>query len=540
MNKLKDRIYIKQWLALKPYNNQTVTDGYYIELCNKVKQAILTNKLSFLHQIYLEKDEIDVLACFLTSYFEDLITGTNIWSSFINIHKKLYDKQLPFYDLTEYYEEEINLQDIHFLVWYYLNTIQKEKFIVPTNEFIIEISKPVLEVFETAWEYAPENKFLKTFYSISEKETDFYIARNLIDTVLFKTYLFYPDTLLDLHAKESEIFEESKNDEHLLSYLNENRDNLLHDSNTSLLGLKGQEWVAVILGENHGLSKDFLKISKKIKGYFLYKGQDDTDIFIEHIASGKKFSLTKKSFDQSKTLNEIDTIIYLGIVMWKQEWWFSGVYFQGRFNPDLILDEKNSLESRMSVNFLDHQVRDMNKILQEQFKAFKEFNNGMQIAFMHADKIVPFLKDYMEYFSNSLKLSKKEIEAAKQRARNDGYFGTEDKSHDFTEVSENGLVFFNPKSGTEVALEVNSAFPATNNPFFNIKDSVEHIMRLFYNESLSTELAMYCIDNFKSKLPFLKGVEGKMYLKNIDFLLRFWKKGNYFPKPSITFTGIED
>lgn len=540
MSKLKERIYIKQWLAFKPYNNQTVTDSYYLTLCNEVKQAIVTNKQSFVLQIYLEKDDIDLLACFLTSYFEDLISETNVWNSFVNIHQRLYKKQLPFYDLTEYYEKEINQQDVYFLIWYFLNTLQTNKFLAPFNEFITEIAGKVMQVFETAWEYAPENKFLKTFYTISAKETDFYMARNLIDTVLFKTYLFYPDTLLDLLGKEMEIIEESKNEEYLLSILNENRDSTLLNANTRLLGLKGQEWVADILGKNHPLSKDFLAISKKISGYFFYKGQDEKDIFIEHIASGKKFNLTKKSFDHSATLKETDTIIHMGIVKWREEWWFSGVYFQSKFNPDLILDEKNSLQSRMSVNFLDHQVKDMNEILKEQFEAFKDFNNGEQIAFMGADKIESFVKGYMEYFNNSLKLSKEEIEAARQRARKEGYFGTEDNSTDFSEVSDSGLVFFNPKSGTEIALEVNSAFPAANNPFFDKNQSIEHIMRLFYDESISTELAMYCIDNFKSELLFFKGFEGKMYLKNIDFLLRFWKKGNYFTKPSITFTGAEN
>jgi hypothetical protein len=57
------------------------------------------------------------------------------------------------------------------------------------------------------------------------------------------------------------------------------------------------------------------------------------------------------------------------------------------------------------------------------------------------------------------------------------------------------------------------------------------------DESLSTELAMFCIDNCKNKLSFFnKGIE-KKYLDDIDFLLRFWKKDYYHTKPSITFTG---
>ena len=96
MQKLKQRIYIQQWLDIKPYDNQILTDSYYLKLCNDVKLSIITNKQSFKLQEYLDNDEIDALACFLTSYFEDLISGTNIWNTFIKIHKRLYGKPLPF------------------------------------------------------------------------------------------------------------------------------------------------------------------------------------------------------------------------------------------------------------------------------------------------------------------------------------------------------------------------------------------------------------------------------------------------------------
>ena len=540
MSKSKERIYIKQWLDLKPYDKQTPTDSYYLKLSNEIKQSILTNKQSFVIQNFLDNDEIDVLACFLTSYFEDLISGTNIWNSFIKIHKRLYGKQLPFYETDEYREQKINLPDICFLIWYFINTIQQDKFIAPFSNFIIETSNKVIGIFNNAWEHAPENKILKVFYSIDEAEEDYYLARNLIDNVLFKTYLFYPDTYLDLRDRELEIIEKRKNDKHLINFLNENRDDKLNNSYTRLLGLKGQEWVADILGENHNLSKDFQKISKKIIGYFFYKGQDEENVFIEHIASGKKFNLTKKSFGYSDTLKEVDIILFMGIVKWRNEWWFSGVYFQTEFDPDLVLDEKNSTESRSVVAFLDYQDKDIDEILGGQLKAFKEFNHNEQIAFMDSDKIESFIEDYMEFFNNSLKLSQKEIEDAQQRAREDGCFGHEHEIKDFSEVSESGLVFFNPKSGVEIALAINSAFPMKNNQFYNENESEEHIMRLFFVEELSTELAMYCVNHFKKDLTFFKSTEGKLYLDNIDFLLRFWKRGNYFTKPAITFTGIEN
>jgi len=532
---MKKRIYIKQWLALKPYKTQTLTDSYYLKLSNDIKK-ILTASDSLVLMAYLDKNEIDILSCFLTSYFEDIISETNIWNSFINYHTKLYKKKLPFYDTGEYYENEINEQDVSFLIWYFLNTIQGEKFISPYNDFIIYIASKVMLILEEEYEYAPENEYIKSFYQIKENENDFYKVRNFIDTVLFRTYLFFPDTNLRLQKQELEIIEDGGED--LLTYIQQNRDASVHENCTRLLSLKGKEWGAEIIEKEHPLSADLLNMSQKIEGYFFYKGQDEDDIFLEHIASGKRFELTKKSFDGYSELKKVNTIIYIGIVQWKNEWWFSGIYFQLDFNADLVLDEKNSLKSRMEVNFLDYNEEETIEMLQKQFNAFQSFNNGSPIAFVKSDKIHDFNKKFFEYYNNFLNLSEKEIEEAKNRVKKDGYFGNNnDKEFDFEETSEAALLFFNPNSGVEIALGINNAFPLKNNIFYNKNESMDDILHLLMSEEQSTELAKYCIDNCKKELPFFKEGIGKKYLNDIDFLLRFWKRENYYSKPLITFVG---
>lgn len=537
MKNIRERIYINEWLELKPYSKQVPTDIYYLKLSNEVKQAIYSGSKSYLLLTYLERQEINVLSCFLTSYFEDIISETGIWTAFVRRHTRLYRKPLPFYVTDEYYDGEINLQDICFLIWYFLNTIQQERFITPFNGFINEIAEQVYDVFDAEWDNAPENPALKSYYQIEENETDFYKVRSLIDTTLFKTYLFYPDTFLRLQIAELELIEKCEGNHHLTAFLNENRDSKLHQLHTRLLALTGKEWASEILGGNHPQGSHIRNMSQKITGYFLYKGQDDKDIFIEHIASGRRFNLTKKSFDHHQELKKIDTIVCMGIAKWQSEWWFSGVFFMNDFNADLVLDQKNSFESRAAVNFLDHQEQNMDEMLERQLKAFKGFNRGHQIAFAKSEKINEFIGEYSNYLNNSLKLTKKQLDEADRRAKAEGFFGDEKKPIDFSEVSESGLIFFNPKSGVEVALGVNSAFPLSNNRFFDPEQSKDQVMRLLFSEEMSTELAMFCIDHCKSNLPFFQENEGKLFLNDIDFLLRFWKNNIYFSKPSITITG---
>lgn len=535
---MKKKIYIKQWLELKPYDRQVSTDLYYLKLSNEIKESLADNDPEMALN-YLEDDELKLLACMLTSYFEDVISETNIWVAFLNLHDAHYGKELPFYDLSDYYKGEINTQDVAFLIWYFLNTFQDDRFISPYNDYFDHISRRVMLILEEAYEYAPENEHLKSYYTLDPEERDFYKVRNFVDRILFKTYLFFSDTALELERQGQEIIEE-KADENLLMYLNENRDSFIHKNHTRLMSMKGSEWAAEILGKDHALSKDLAKMSKKILGYFLYKGQDKNDVLLEHIASGKKFNLTKKSFEQHTELKNVDDILFIGIVRWRNEWWFSGIYFRTDFKADLILDEKNSMESRMAVNFLDLNENDTTGVLHQQLEAFKDFNDGSQIAFLPSEEIEGFYQAYISYFNSSLNLTKKEKEESKQRARQEGFFGDEKETYNFSEVAESGLVFFNPHCGGEVALDVNCAFPLPDNPFFEFEKSEDHIMHLFMSDQFSTELVMYCIDHCKSKLPFFTSDIGAKFLDDIDFLLRFWKTKNYHTKPAITYTGKDN
>jgi len=444
---------------------------------------------------------------------------------------------LPFYEIDEYYEEEINSVDIQFLIWYFQNTIEDEKFMEPLDDCFLILAKDIFKIFEEAWESAPENKLLRTFYTIVPNIDEFYEARNLIHDLLFKSYLFYTDTTSILEIQNEEIFQKNRHNEHLLQYLNENIDNNVISLNTQLFSLTGKQWVAEILGSKHSLSSEFLNISQKLRGYFFYKGQNQTDVLLEHIASGKQFKLTKKSFDHYENLNSIDTILQIGLVNWKSEWWFSGVYFQTKHSHVIVEEEKNSSQSKMAVNFLENQSTEVTEILEKQFKAFIEFTKGAQILFMPADKLESYVKAFIKFYNNSIEPTVKATIEARDNANKEGFSDSKKQFEKISKLDDSAIIFFNPRTGLEMAYRVNSAFPMENNPYFDKKLSEVHCMDLLMHKSFSTELARFCIDNCAEKLPFFSTNFGICILKDTDFLLRFWKGERYHIKHTITLSG---
>ncbi|MCB0738464.1 MAG: DUF3843 family protein [Bacteroidetes bacterium] len=533
---MSTKVFIRDWLELKPYNKPVATDTYYVQLSNKVKNAIIENRYSLTLRKVLDFDLLNNLSCFITSYLEDLVSETNIWNTFIKCHKEMYGKPLPFFDCKHYVQEEINVQDIKFLIWYYLNTSQDTQLIHPKNDFISFTAEKIMVVFDEVWEYAPPNEALIKFYSLTDNETDYYTVRNVIDTILYKTYLFSNDTAFELKMNELELFQKHEFDSHLVSYLNENRDNLLNSQRTALLAMSGAEWLAHLLSPSNSLYPKLTNISPRVFGYFFYKGQNEQFIHLEHVASGKLFKLDQRSFDRNDLLTKADEIVYLGMIRWDGNWWFSGNFTSVGFNADLVLDEKNSISSRALVSFLDHEQMNMEEVMQEQRDMFLAYTGGHELVFLEENKVQNFIEGYKAFSSTFLKLSEQEVKEAQQRAAKEGFIGSE---NDRNSVNSENLaqIYFNPKRGIEIVFNIHNAIPLPNNTNFNIYESEDDVIHVLTSSNISKELAEFCIEIGKDKLPFYNTNIGKTYLENLDFMLRFWKKEAYFSKPEIAFTG---
>jgi len=531
---MDSKIYIKQWLELKPYSNHSKTDTYYLKLSNDVKNVLVKRGSSFLKK-YINEAEIDLVSCFLVSYFEDIISGTNIWTTFVKNHKKLYNKELPFYDTSNYYEGEINIQDITFLIWYYLHIGYMDNFLSPFDKDIAKIASGVMDIFEKEYEYAPENETLKKCYELDVNKSDYYHVRYLIETILFRTYLFCPDTLFRWLEQLEEASAFIKDKTELYLTVGNGKDAYLNNTHTKLLSMKGKEWVAGILGGDHPWGEDIQNISSRVSGIFLYKGHDQSDVFLEHVATGRGFKLTKKSFDEYMDLEEERSIVFLGMVKWQGEWWFSGISSVQDYNEELIMEVKNNEGNKRMFDKLDYDEKEAKKILKGQYDAFLKYNGGAQIAFMESDKVEGFCEGFIQFYNDSLDKSKGQTMAKVSKEDVLPNFSADDL--DYTEIA---IVFFNSNSGLEIATDIENAFPLSNNPYCKYEGGDEDFLFMLMADDFSPGLVNFCIENCKNDIPFLNDDKTQEWLGDLDFLLRFWKNENYFPKPNITMVNSEE
>ncbi len=163
--KKNSKIFPNDWINIHPYNSMQPSDPYFIELANKLYEKAVIDELP---EKYKKK-----ICIYISAYLEDIISGLGLWDAFRSENRRLYGKNLPFYDENEYFDGEPNFSDLCFIIW---NTWQKapyeHAFVNPSDKRIKKQAEAIYETICKAYEDAPENDCLKNFFDSFKDEKD--------------------------------------------------------------------------------------------------------------------------------------------------------------------------------------------------------------------------------------------------------------------------------------------------------------------------------------------------------------------------------
>lgn len=515
-----EKLILNDWFTYHPYNKPTKTDYYYFNIAKEIYSEFQKDSKYQLKE-FLSIDEIKDLSIITTCYFEDIISEIGIWRVFIEKHKELYQKYLPFYKLDDYYPNEINIQDICFIIWYYISAFEEDKILNPISETILFIANSIFEILDKYYETAPENELMQDFFNIESTETDYYNLRKKINFLFIGSYLFFinKEDFFNEGLEMINSAKKSNNEENTRLYLNELEDIYNINKRSNLLALRGCQWLAGILGITHPRYHDLLNLSTKKSGVFLYEGYDSSNIFLKHIATNKQIKITRKSLDPDNNMIPGKSAVFIGLVNWMNEWWFSGTYSVFEYSDNIFIEEKNNPQSL----YLFQDLSEQQIILDLQLETFLENSNNSPIAFFSRKA------NMEEFLNNYFKKYNKKID------KNHNKTPIKDFSSVPNELEDNSFIcYFNPKAGLEIIYGFNIFIPDKNNPDFD-PDTLETPLEILSSESVSADFAKYVVENYDIKnLSFSNEREQNTLLENFDFLLRFWKRDNYFSTPQIT------
>ena len=158
----QQKIYMKAWLDAHGRAKAVDTDEWYLDFANQLLPLVAD---SFIYggREWEEDQKRVALTCAL--YLEDCVADGGNWRQFIHWHRKSYGRYLPFYALTEeYLPDEINREDIVFLLWAINSPVGDDFDGVenPMDADLLEFADTLYNRLDAAFELAPISDYLAT------------------------------------------------------------------------------------------------------------------------------------------------------------------------------------------------------------------------------------------------------------------------------------------------------------------------------------------------------------------------------------------
>ena len=502
------RIALKDWLEYHPYHSEVSSDHFYIDLCNDLQHEML---LCDVEDILVGSD-YKYLSCMLACYFEDIVSQTGIWTSFIDEHHKLYGKYLPFFDMTGYERGELNLADIQFLIWHFSSNLSiYNHFMDPFSIEKTEIAQTVYAILNETAGQALVNEDLKTALTLP-LNANMDKVWELLDFFFFGCYIhqYYTTTLL-----EEEILN-VKNKKGTQKDIDNRRASILFNRVSPLLAQSSGKILAHWAGESHPLYKNLMSLSKRKEGWFLYEGESDNYIQLKHIASDTPINLIHPDWDFPLVAGK--TIMRTGIVQWDNDWYATGPFFPENDSKNMKISQKEK--------FLFASVALHLGIIKREEDCFLEVSGNKRLVIIENKReIFSFIDNVWETYH--FKYGMESIDRK--------LFDVHSVTFDVDDDLENIVIFFNPQIGMEFYPDIAQYISIDDNPYFN-KNADTNIEELILNERVSSDFIFFLINNQLIEIEQISGDQGFNFVRtDCDFLLRYWKKERYVAEPLLLF-----
>lgn len=490
------KITILEWKCERLHAMSYSTDAYYVKLANKLLEYIRFSSLG------KDLDELEQprLAQTIALYFEDVISGVGLWRAFVDKHKELYGKYLPFFEVDEedYYLDEINREDLQFLIWMCRMRFREETFFNPENWGIEELASQLYDVLDAEFEEAPINMKLKEHLFDPQIFDDLMLVKNWCIWMLDKSYLT---------AQDQSIFDYLERLEEELKLLygsgNDNTVTYVAYSIASLslkvgpLALTVPQWLSQLLKvqEMDVESQLVAGLEGVPINLYLLKNFDSENIYLEGLDE-KTYKVCRNSFSGlSEEVLQIGKGVMAPLVYYNQTWHVVGGASWGNFAEEFKEIRKDTKDKKASAQLL------FDKILAA--------NAGSPLLyFKDYEELMDWLGKHIG-FSSDFKPS------------------TELKS------GESLLVWTDPDSDLKIVSGAAACVKDERNPYYNSQKAGEEALNILADsQQVPSEMLHYLLEHHllpDARINSTKGEEygKKLIQENLDFVARFMRGNQY-------------
>lgn len=520
----QNRIYIQDWLGQHAYQGRSEADRYYLQVANEVHDALSTLWFDEEETDALIKPEIiKTLSMYLTCYLEDIVSGTKLFDAFRKEHQAIYGNMLPFFndaELTDYYPEDINPQDILVLSWLFFSERNPHLFLDKEGRLIALVTDLAYAVLEEHYETAPENTLLQKEYTLAQ-DAGYLEVRNYAEKVIATNYItggYYYNSLMQ-HMDIADLGRYQNDPAYLNQMAFRVRDNHFIFFRLHLLALKSSEFVASTLDPAHPQQHNLRTIGNRIDSFFEYEKLENDRLQLKHLTTGETFWVNQNSIQNFHEPAPAQ-LFYMEIVPWENAWNLSGMMSAVEANQiDLTSDqEMNQAYSIESLHGKRTHIEKAEKQVDDVKELFVQKHQG-QLAFMTESEINPYIHELTNTYR----------EAA-------GLPLIEKGPH--TTAANNAPVtaFYNPKIGLEFFGGIETHFPVQENTFFVENENepinyAQNLLQLLVQKFFSVGMVQYYYERYEKEInaqffyPLTPGI--------LDFMIRFYKSETYHQQPLV-------
>lgn len=500
---MEKKIILNEWLEIHPYGKTVASDKYYVEIANNILSIWETSKVPFT----IPENLMKRISMYVAAYFEDVISDFGLWKTFIFKHKFLYGKWLPFYTQEEeYFEDEINLSDIKFILWYSIQELAGKathKIFPPFMKGLDILSEYIYKYLDTQFEKAPINESIEKLFGKESICDNFYELKNILNWFFCHSYLMEPSTQAKIMQNQHFVNEQFKNatPEQKNMFMYGIMQDTIFTYPCGPLALKINDWLCAMVGKEHPNFDNYRTMEAKATLHWLVQNMTENTIVLSCITKNETLEVERNMFKDTDKYQPGKTVVTSGFVKYKGKWYISGIV---SINDISVYSNVRKEPDQAQIEAIHRNVRDR----------FVQENNGKEIAFFgNLTELKEFLTKKMGW-----------PEEANQQFKN-------------LEKNRNFVVYASEDKGLMISADIAELLKHEDNPMYNAEEAKQKAFFVFVNKGqCPIDMLEYFVDNdMLQDASLITDYENNNYEKgqelvkeNYDFIARMFLNEYYW------------
>ncbi|MBI4946342.1 MAG: DUF3843 family protein [Bacteroidetes bacterium] len=537
-------ISMKWFSERKPYSilHHTEYDLFYLELTRK----IFTRINNFLKKYYVPllkytPEETRELSYMIGGYAEDIFNDIGIFNTMRQHFKLKFSSPLPIVKnlSPDYNENDIQPEDILFLLWYFHITCvskgEDKPMLNPSSAGLIKLSKDIFDELDAVVEF-PTTDLHNDYFHITDEE-EYIPVKNKILWFALKNYL----TGFELTRKHEQDMQEymgnkkikDKKDIELLSIYNySTQDIRIFETPLSLGALTSSQLFAKTVRCSENMRTQIANLVVRHYGIFHLQSEDNRYYHFYHTGVKKNYKVIKKSFNNVLPSREQDMWVF-NLVAWKGEYELTGTCIPCVYKPDQIRIENLKMQNKFYC-FDNDFFKNLNDLASEYSRSAQKFFGKQLISYSDEQELKKDMNNFMRWHQTEMKKKYGGKEEPEEKESTPPEF-----TIDFE--SDGDLALFIPENdNTEFILGNNFLENLITTPVekWSQRDR-EEAAEMITAESVSAEYVKYLYkkhpDGHWDRALYLPKIDKHA----LDFLLHFYKPHDFKFRKSPRFTSVD-